>query len=179
MSNAFVGEVRMWSSKRIPEYWLECDGRALPRQQYQNLHAVIGTTYGDPGNDCFNLPDMRGRVPIGAGQGVGLNLRQLGVPVGSAQVALEPQHLPPHSHVPMAAHVDATDITPGPDKLLGMAAPNVRPYVDLAKPTGAVAKFSALAIDNGPGQSVPHDNLMPSAGVVFIICTDGLFPPAP
>ncbi len=176
MSNAYVGEVRMWSSRRIPVDWLECDGRALPRQQYQDLHAVIGTTYGDPGNDMFNLPDMRGRIPIGAGQGPGLSQRSLGQPVGSAQVSLQPQHLPPHSHVPRAAHADATDIAPGPGRLLGIAAPNVRPYVDLAKPTGATAKFSQQAIDYGPGQSAAHDNLMPSAGVVFIICTQGLFP---
>ena len=176
MSNAYVGEVRMWSCSRIPVDWMECKGQALPRQQYEALHAVIGTTYGDPGNDMFNLPDLSGRVPIGTGQGLGLSARRLGDRVGSNQVTLDQSQLPSHSHVPYAAHADATAITPAPDKLLGIAAPNVRPYVDLAKPTGATAKFSPQAIDNGPGQSAPHDNVMPSAGVIYIICTQGLFP---
>jgi microcystin-dependent protein len=48
--------------------WLLCDGTAVSRTTYADLFALIGTTYGTGnGSTTFNLPDLRGRVPIGAG----------------------------------------------------------------------------------------------------------------
>jgi microcystin-dependent protein len=50
--------------------WLLCDGTAVSRTTYAALFAVLGTTYGaGNGSTTFNLPDLRGRVPIGAGTG--------------------------------------------------------------------------------------------------------------
>ena len=46
--------------------WLICDGQAYPTYSYPNLYAVIGTTYGDQGLNTFKVPDMRGRVSMGA-----------------------------------------------------------------------------------------------------------------
>lgn len=40
------------------EPWLPCDGRALSRAVYAELFQVIGTTYGAPDADTFNLPAM-------------------------------------------------------------------------------------------------------------------------
>jgi microcystin-dependent protein len=52
--------------------WLLCDGAAISRTTYATLYAVIGTTYGTgDGSTTFDLPDLRGRVPVGAGTGVG------------------------------------------------------------------------------------------------------------
>jgi microcystin-dependent protein len=48
--------------------WLLADGTAVSRTTYATLYAVVGTTYGaGDGSTTFNLPDMRGRMPIGAG----------------------------------------------------------------------------------------------------------------
>lgn len=50
--------------------WLLCDGTAVSRTTYAALFAVLGTTYGaGNGSTTFNVPDLRGRVPIGAGTG--------------------------------------------------------------------------------------------------------------
>jgi microcystin-dependent protein len=52
--------------------WLLCDGSAVSRTTYATLYAVIGTTYGTgDGSTTFDLPDLRGRIPMGAGTGVG------------------------------------------------------------------------------------------------------------
>lgn len=61
-----------------PAGWLLCDGRAVSRSTFVALFAAIGTAYG-PGNGSttFNLPDLRGRAPIGAGTGSGLTARAL------------------------------------------------------------------------------------------------------
>jgi microcystin-dependent protein len=49
--------------------WLLCDGSAVSRTTYAPLFAVIGTAYGVGHNSTtFNLPDGRGKVPVGAGQ---------------------------------------------------------------------------------------------------------------
>ena len=56
MSNAYVGEVRMWSCSRIPVDWMECKCQALPRQQYEALHAVIGTRPERSGRLNMSLP---------------------------------------------------------------------------------------------------------------------------
>ena len=53
-----------------PTNWLLCDGSARSRATFATLFAVIGTSYGvGDGATTFNIPDMRARMPIGAGAG--------------------------------------------------------------------------------------------------------------
>ena len=48
--------------------WLICDGAAVSRTTYAALFTTLSTTYGaGDGTTTFNLPDLRGRMPIGAG----------------------------------------------------------------------------------------------------------------
>lgn len=55
-----------------PDGWMLCDGRALSRQQYAELFAVIGTLHGGgDGVTTFNLPDYRGRFHRGQDEGTG------------------------------------------------------------------------------------------------------------
>ena len=50
--------------------WLLCDGSAISRTTYSALFALIGTAFGTgDGSTTFNLPDGRGRMLLGAGQG--------------------------------------------------------------------------------------------------------------
>lgn len=59
-----------YAGSTIPGGWLECDGSAVSRTTYAALFAAIGTTWGvGDGSSTFNLPDLRGRTPIGAGTG--------------------------------------------------------------------------------------------------------------
>lgn len=52
-----------------PEHYLFCTGQSLVREDYPELFAVIGETYGSESGTTFNVPDYRGRVPVGAGVG--------------------------------------------------------------------------------------------------------------
>ncbi|HYC46849.1 MAG TPA: tail fiber protein [Burkholderiales bacterium] len=61
-----TGEIVPYAGNTAPFGWLEAAGQALPIADYVNLFGVIGTTYGGDGIDTFNLPDLRGRTPIGA-----------------------------------------------------------------------------------------------------------------
>lgn len=46
--------------------WLLCYGQAVSRSTYSSLYAILGDLYGvGDGSTTFNLPDLRGRVPVG------------------------------------------------------------------------------------------------------------------
>ena len=71
-----------------PSGWLLANGDAVSRTTYGSLFSAIGTTYGTGnGSTTFNLPDLRGRLPMGVGTGVGLNASGTGVTSGSAMTA--------------------------------------------------------------------------------------------
>ena len=62
-----TGSIIPFAGKTAPEGWLFCQGQAVSRTTYAQLFAVIGTTYGSgDGSTTFNVPDLRGRVAVGA-----------------------------------------------------------------------------------------------------------------
>jgi microcystin-dependent protein len=94
-----VGTISSYSSAIIPRGWLLCDGSAVPRATYPDLFAVTGTTYGaGNGTTTFNLPDMRGRFIIGAGQGTGLTNRALAAIGGEEAHANTVAEMAAHTH---------------------------------------------------------------------------------
>lgn len=80
--------------------WLLADGSEVSRTTYAALFAEIGTRYGDgDGSTTFNLPDIRGRSPIGAGTGSGLSFRDINAAtVGEENHSLTISEMPSHNH---------------------------------------------------------------------------------
>lgn len=73
------GAIVAYGGAAAPTGWLLCDGSAVSRTTYADLFSAIGETYGaGDGMTTFNVPDMRGRVSVGAGTGAGLTARTLG-----------------------------------------------------------------------------------------------------
>ena len=92
MSIGMAGMVQMFAGATPPTGWLLCDGSAVSRTDYAELFAAIGTTWGaGDGSTTFNLPDMRGRAPVGVGQGSGLTNRALAATGGD-------EHIQAHTH---------------------------------------------------------------------------------
>lgn len=61
-----IGAVVEWYANNIPNDWLVCNGQAVSRTDYAELFDTIGTTYGQgDGSTTFNLPNLKGRVPVG------------------------------------------------------------------------------------------------------------------
>ena len=57
----FIGMVCLFaqnSERVIPDYWMKCDGRTLPIQNYPALYAVIGCEFGGDGSRNFAIPKM-------------------------------------------------------------------------------------------------------------------------
>lgn len=60
------GCIQIWTGETPPNGFLLCNGEAVSRTTYEDLYAVIGTTYGSgDGDTTFNLPDLQGRIPVG------------------------------------------------------------------------------------------------------------------
>ena len=79
------GAVIAFAGASPPTGWLLCNGSSVPTASDPALFAAIGYNYGGSGSQ-FNLPDMRGRTGIGAGQGTSaqgpLSNRTLGQALG-------------------------------------------------------------------------------------------------
>lgn len=87
----------------LPGGTLARDGSAVSRITYARLFGVIGTLYGSgDGSTTFNLPDDRGRMTLGDGQGGTLTLRVLAGIGGEETHVLSLGELPPHAHQEMA-----------------------------------------------------------------------------
>ena len=95
------GTVIQSAAITVPAGWLDCDGALLNKVTYAKLFAAIGNTYGGSSSDLsFNLPDTRGRVCVGVGDGAGVALsnRILGATGGAETHTLTAEQMPSHSH---------------------------------------------------------------------------------
>lgn len=170
MSEPFVGEIRLFAGNFAPQNWAFCDGQLLAVSSNDALFSLLGTMYGGDGRTTFGLPDLRGRVPIHAGQGPGLTPRSVGQAGGSEQVTLSPANLPSHTHPPHGA--DDTSVTTDPaGRVLGHPTTNT-----YRAPYGGPATGMAAASVGPTGGSQPHDNVAPSLVLNFIICLYGIYP---
>ena len=95
----FIGEVKMFAGNFAPRSWALCQGQLLPISQNTALFSILGTTYGGDGRTTFALPDMRGRVAMGAGNGPGLTSRRIGQKFGTQTQILSILNLPAHNHI--------------------------------------------------------------------------------
>lgn len=84
MPDPYYGEIRMFAGSFAPEGWALCDGRLMNINTHVALYSVIGTQFGGDGVRTYALPDLRGRMPIGAGQGQGLPYYEVGQKVGGS-----------------------------------------------------------------------------------------------
>lgn len=99
MSMTPIGAITAFAGTTPPEGYVFCDGRLISRTVYANLFSVIGTTYGvGDGSTTFALPDLRGRVVLGVGQGSGLSNRVLGDTIGTETHVLTVDQMPAHGH---------------------------------------------------------------------------------
>src|SRR5215207_11359199 len=163
MAQPYVGEIRMFGGNFAPAGWMFCDGQQLPISENEVLFQLIGTTYGGDGQETFNLPDLRGRIPIH--QGNGPILAESG---GVEEVTLTVQQIPSHTH-PLLATNDIGNSAPPGNNVLAQSNTG-DPYQ--STPGGqpmAAASISPV------GGSQPHTNLQPYLCINYIISLFGLF----
>src|SRR5262245_62124768 len=70
-----LGQIRMFAGDYAPGGWVIPQGQLAPINQNPSLYAKLGTTYGGDGQTTFALPDLRDRVAVEQGAGIGLTNR--------------------------------------------------------------------------------------------------------
>jgi microcystin-dependent protein len=161
----FLGEIRLVPFGFAPQGWALCDGRLLAINQNQALFALLGTTYGGDGRTTFALPDLRGRVPLGAGQSATGTDYTLGATGGAESVKLAASQIPSHTHPVRANSGAATKKDP-----VGSVPAKGGAYAATQN-----AKMSAAMLaKSGGGQT--HENRQPYLSLNYIIALAGIFP---
>ena len=183
MANPFLGQIEIFGFNFPPKRWAVCAGQLLSIQQNTALFSLLGTAYGGNGVTTFALPDLRGRLPVGAGkdqQQVTWTRGQVG---GTETVTLTSDQIPAHTHLVWASSAAPdTSNTAAPSATVGLGQTSghdqkggpmtVNLYVPDAAPS---AVLGASAISSTP-PAQPHENRMPLLALNICICLAGTFP---
>lgn len=206
MSEFYLSQIIIWALNWVPEGWMICAGQSLPVNEYQALYSLLGNQFGGNGVN-FNLPDLRGRLPIGYGQGGGLaNIYQFSKLYGTENTSLSVANLPAHSHSGsvsvqgagsfQVSNDQASFATPGPSMVLAAANTNavdggggnaeLNIYGDA---NDLITLSNALTINvtgggyfntNNTGGNQPVSNIQPVLALNYAMCVSGgLYPVRP
>lgn len=135
-----VGAMTLFAGSAAPTGWLLCDGSAVSRANYPALFAIIGTNYGvGDGSTTFNLPDLRGRVPVGV-DGSNASFNALNKTGGEQQHTLTNSEMPSHDHS-------------SPTGSTGVSHQHTLPFEWVATTTAGGAATRVTDIDNITGGS--------------------------
>lgn len=186
-----AGSIMAWASATAPQNWLVCDGSAVARAAYPALFAAIGTTYGLGDNaTTFNLPDLRGRVPVGLSTDTEFNT--VGKTGGAKTHTLTETEMPSHTHIQNShnhtqdAHTHANTLQvkanvgdawtgqPNLDDFPGSGGPISATNVQVGSMTGSITAATATnqattATNQNTGGGGAHNNLQPYITITYII----------
>jgi microcystin-dependent protein len=197
MIDSYIGVIVPWAGTYAPQGWYFCWGQKIAITSNQALYATIFNTYGGDQKTYFNLPDLRTRIPRGAGAGPGLTAVKAGDRDGTAGVNTL-SNVPLHTHtaggtvtVSLNATTNtATVATPSAANVLakpkkGMSSPaiyytgNAPGTLDIGQLTltGPAASGVTGTTGNPPGSVATYDSTPPLMDVNYIICYDGLYAP--
>jgi len=166
MSEPFLSEIKIVSFNFPPKGWALCNGQTLPINQNQALFSLLGTTYGGNGQTTFQLPNLRGQVPIHMGNG-----HALGEKAGTTSVTVNIQQLPTHIHIWSGNNAAASPTNTPTNALVMSNSKGDQPW---GPPSNLVAMNAATITSVGGSQ--PHNNMMPYLVLNFIIALQGIFP---
>lgn len=163
VSEAYVGEIRMFSGTFAPMGWLLCQGQLLSIAENDVLFSLLGTTFGGDGQTTFALPDLRGRVPVHPSSAYPQGQRG-----GSETITLTAAQMPAHTHT-VGAQAEAGTTGHPEGAVWAQSAVPAFAAVNANQPMNGQAIAAA-------GGNQPHDNMMPFLCINFIIATEGIYP---
>jgi microcystin-dependent protein len=105
-TSAFVGQIANFAGNFAPTGWAPANGQLLSIADNEALVKVIGTTYGGDGTTNFRLPDLRGRIAIGADAA-----NPIGSQKGAESITVTRSELPGASEQPLSDDQPSLAIT--------------------------------------------------------------------
>jgi microcystin-dependent protein len=195
--DVFTGMIASFGFSFAPVHWSTCSGQLLAIAQFQALYSLLGTSYGGDARSVFGLPDLRGRTPIGQGQGPGLTDRIMGQAMGTETVTMTAANLPPHTHTAtfspsgggtafqiLASQNPGNKTVPAAGDYLAKTVAGLddaKSYTDTpgtTVPLGGVSGgggSGVVTVDNtGGGLAMP--NMQPYLVINWCIAVQGLYP---
>jgi microcystin-dependent protein len=167
----YLGEVFITAGMYCPNNTYEASGQILSINQHTALFAVLGASYGGDGQNTFGLPDLRGRVPVGVGNGRGLANIVAGEMSGQTSVTLLPSNAPPHLHPISSQEVTVRTGVAGSFDANG-------DEVEVTT-VNSVGPGNTVQMSGIWGQGLPIDIRTPYVGMRYCIVNNGLFPTRP
>lgn len=150
--------------------FLLCDGAVYNSTDYPALAALLGA------GATFTVPDLRGRVPVGAGAGTGLSARALGDIGGSERVTLDEDELPAHKHLLMGSENTNGCYDSPSGRIISAGQKDRSTDETLDKMFSDIAQAQplvGLAADSiaATGSGAAHENMPPFLALYFLIKT--------
>jgi microcystin-dependent protein len=172
---AYVGQIRLFAGDYAPDGWALCNGATLNIAGNEILFALISNIYGGNGKTNFQLPDLRGRLPLHIGKGPQTTTNYtIGQTAGAETVTVTTANFPAHNHIVNATKASATQTSPQGNPLLGKPALGF--YMPENSAVFVKSPMNDAALGTAPGGGESHDNSMPTIAMNYIICTVGLYP---
>ncbi|KAB1228981.1 phage tail protein [Chryseobacterium sp. KBW03] len=177
----YIGIVKLFAGNFAPRGWMFCDGSLLRISNNSALFSILGTTYGGDGITTFALPNLKGRIALGAGNVNANEYYPLGVMAGTTQNTILSSNLPSigSGFQLKIANQNANSVTPTAASSFAITGiPNGRnfqavpSYIDTDPDTAINARSISFI-----GQNLPMNNMPPYLGLNYIICIEGIYPP--
>ena len=179
MTSPFIGQIKLFPYGFAPKGWAICQGQVLSVSAFTSLASLLGTNFGGNGTTTFGLPDLRGRVAMGAFS-PGHGLPFIGMMLGAEQVQLTQQTF---------GHTHALNCTTNP------GTTNTSTHMQFATARGGDPQKpdkaniynpdtgnpdAQLGSDNAVpsvGGDQPHNNMQPYLTMNYCIALQGIMPP--
>lgn len=162
-----AGVVSQYAGSPAPSGYLLCDGSAVSRTTYSNLFTAISTSYGaGDGSTTFNLPNLKGRIPVGL-DAAQTEFDVLGEVGGAKTHTLTVTEMPSHTHT-QNSHTHTQTVNSATTGGLSGYTP------DTSTNTSVVSGYSTgatTATNQNTGGDGAHNNLQPYIIVNYIIKT--------
>lgn len=171
-----IGYTTLFAGNFPPKNWTFCAGQIMAIASNTALFSILGTTYGGNGQTTFGLPDLRGRMVVGAGQGPGLSPYSLGEVTGAETHNLLITEMPAHVHPVTGTFVPQAATTASqPEPTNGVAANTTDSFYSQTNDS-QMAPFNANLTLSQTGSSLPFSLWQPYLALNYIICLQGVYP---
>lgn len=173
MAEPYLAQIMPFAGNFAIRGWAFCEGQLLPISQYTAVFSLLGTTFGGDGRTTFGLPDLRGRMIVGPGNGPGLPSYSWGQKGGRNNVTLTVANMPSHNH---AATLKAERVPGSVSAASGnMLAGGTNIYAPTAPQEDVNMSADAISVNN-TGGSQQFDITNPYVAIYYEIALQGIFP---
>lgn len=202
-ADPFLGGMCAFGGNFAIRNWAKAEGQLLAISSNSALFSILGTTYGGDGRTTFGLPDLRGRSPIGQGQGPGLSNYRLGQRGGAEIHSLNVLQMPAHNHSATTTTTNVVDTSattialralasssttnvpsnavlansPNRENIYSSGVPNVDMSAEaIALNLSVDVSSTSSTVVNANGNGQPFNIRGPYLALTWLIATQGIFP---